>query len=215
MPSPAALPTSNARNTENSRVTIRRATLTRPALRQRTKTRKQFIIKNSLVSTSGRQDREFVLKRFDRARARAAKIRISEHAHKETGVTRKRRAAAVPRKGAPYLASPGPKKGYMTMAWPSFPPPGWPWTKQASPSATSRPSKPRTPFAANDIDMSDQLGVDVNGLKTYGSSLIFGHPQAPTAGRLIIEGIEEVALAGVATSSSATAPPATPERRWC
>jgi len=26
--------------------------------------------------------------------------------------------------------------------------------------------------------------------------LIYGHPQAPTAGRLIIEGIEEVAMAG-------------------
>ncbi len=63
--------------------------------------------------------------------------------------------------------------------------------------------------------MADPLGVDVNGLMTYGSSLIFGHPQVPTAGRLIIEGIEEVALAGVATSSSAAAPPATPERRWC
>ena len=27
----------------------------------------------------------------------------------------------------------------------------------------------------------------------FGSSLVFGHPQAPTAGRLIIEGIEELA----------------------
>ena len=30
----------------------------------------------------------------------------------------------------------------------------------------------------------------------YGSSLVYGHPQGPTAGRLIIEGIEEVVMAG-------------------
>jgi hypothetical protein len=37
------------------------------------------------------------------------------------------------------------------------------------------------------------LGVTVNN---FGSSMIFGHPQAPTAGRLIIEGIEELAAKG-------------------
>ena len=34
------------------------------------------------------------------------------------------------------------------------------------------------------------------GFNNYGCSLIFGHPQAPTAGRLIIEGIEETAKLG-------------------
>jgi acetyl-CoA acetyltransferase len=33
-------------------------------------------------------------------------------------------------------------------------------------------------------------------MNNYGCSLIFGHPQGPTAGRLIIEGIEEVVMAG-------------------
>jgi len=56
--------------------------------------------------------------------------------------------------------------------------------------------KTHNPFAANDIYLADQLGVDVNGFNNYGSSIVFGHPQAPTAGRTIIEGIEEVVMAG-------------------
>ena len=56
--------------------------------------------------------------------------------------------------------------------------------------------KTHNPFAANDIYMADQMGIDVNGFNNYGSSLIFGHPQAPTAARLIIEGIEETVLKG-------------------
>ena len=56
--------------------------------------------------------------------------------------------------------------------------------------------KTHNPFAANDVHLADKLGIDVNGFNNYGSSLIFGHPQGPTAGRLIIEGIEEVVMAG-------------------
>jgi acetyl-CoA acetyltransferase len=56
--------------------------------------------------------------------------------------------------------------------------------------------KTHNPFAANDIYLAKQMNVDVNGFNNYGSSLIYGHPQAPTAGRCIIEGIEEVAMAG-------------------
>ena len=56
--------------------------------------------------------------------------------------------------------------------------------------------KTHNPFAANDIHLADKLGIDVNGMNNYGSSLIFWHPQGPTAGRLIIEGIEEVVMAG-------------------
>ncbi len=41
-----------------------------------------------------------------------------------------------------------------------------------------------------------ELGLDVNSMNNYGSSLIYGHPQAPTGARLIIEGIEEVAMKG-------------------
>ena len=56
--------------------------------------------------------------------------------------------------------------------------------------------KTHNPFAANDIHLANNLGIDVNSFNNYGSSLIFGHPQGPTAGRLIIEGIEEVVMAG-------------------
>ncbi|MBW1777368.1 MAG: thiolase family protein, partial [Deltaproteobacteria bacterium] len=56
--------------------------------------------------------------------------------------------------------------------------------------------KTHNPFAANDIYLADQMGIDVNGFNNYGSSLVYGHPQAPTAGRLIIEGIEEAVLLG-------------------
>jgi acetyl-CoA acetyltransferase len=56
--------------------------------------------------------------------------------------------------------------------------------------------KTHNPFAANDIVMAKVLGMDVNAMNNYGSSLIYGHPQAPTGGRLIIEGIEELVLKG-------------------
>jgi len=56
--------------------------------------------------------------------------------------------------------------------------------------------KTHNPFAANDVYMAKQMNLDVNGFNNYGSSLIFGHPQGPTAGRLLIEGIEETAQAG-------------------
>ncbi len=56
--------------------------------------------------------------------------------------------------------------------------------------------KTHNPFAANDIYFSREMKVDINSFNNYGSSLIFGHPQAPTAGRSIIEGIEEAVLLG-------------------
>jgi len=56
--------------------------------------------------------------------------------------------------------------------------------------------KTHNPFAVNDIYLADQMNINVNEFNNYGSSLIFGHPQAPTAGRLIIEGIEEAVMKG-------------------
>ncbi len=56
--------------------------------------------------------------------------------------------------------------------------------------------KTHNPFAANDLYMSRQFDIDPDTFNNYGSSLIFGHPQAPTAGRSIIEGIEEAVLLG-------------------
>ncbi len=56
--------------------------------------------------------------------------------------------------------------------------------------------KTHNPFAANDIFMANQMGITLSAMNNFGSSLVFGHPQAPTAGRLIIEGIEELAARG-------------------
>ena len=56
--------------------------------------------------------------------------------------------------------------------------------------------KTHNPFASNDLVMAKGMGLDANGMNNYGSSLIFGHPQGPTGARLIIEGIEELALKG-------------------
>jgi acetyl-CoA acetyltransferase len=56
--------------------------------------------------------------------------------------------------------------------------------------------KTHNPFATNDIYMARELNIDVNGFNNYGSSMIFGHPQAATAGRCIMEGIEEVVMLG-------------------
>ncbi len=54
--------------------------------------------------------------------------------------------------------------------------------------------KTHNPFAANDIYMANELGLDVMSFNNYGSPIIFGHPQGPTAGRCIIELIEELVL---------------------
>jgi len=56
--------------------------------------------------------------------------------------------------------------------------------------------KTHNPFAANDLYLAQTLGLDAEQMNQYGCSLIFGHPQGPTVGRLIIEGIEELAILG-------------------
>jgi len=56
--------------------------------------------------------------------------------------------------------------------------------------------KTHNPFAANDIYLARELGVDVMGFNNYGSPIIYGHPQGPTAGRCIIELVEEMVMLG-------------------
>jgi acetyl-CoA acetyltransferase len=56
--------------------------------------------------------------------------------------------------------------------------------------------KTHNPFAVNDCCLSRQLGIPVEAMNNYGSSLIWGHPQAPTGMRLVIELIEELVLLG-------------------
>ncbi len=56
--------------------------------------------------------------------------------------------------------------------------------------------KTHNPFAVNDCFLSKELGIPLEGMNNYGSSLIWGHPQGPTGMRLIIELIEELLLLG-------------------
>lgn len=56
--------------------------------------------------------------------------------------------------------------------------------------------KTHNPFAVNDIAFAKKTGYDLMKMNNYGSSLIYGHPQGPTAGRAIIEMIEELVLSG-------------------
>jgi acetyl-CoA acetyltransferase len=59
-----------------------------------------------------------------------------------------------------------------------------------------RAIKTHNPFAVNDLYFAHEMGVKLEAVNNYGSSLIWGHPQGPTGMRLIIELIEELVLLG-------------------
>jgi acetyl-CoA acetyltransferase len=48
----------------------------------------------------------------------------------------------------------------------------------------------------NDIYFAKKMGIQIEDMNNYGSSLIWGHPQGPTGMRLVIELIEELVLIG-------------------
>ncbi|MFO1375661.1 MAG: thiolase family protein [Steroidobacteraceae bacterium] len=52
------------------------------------------------------------------------------------------------------------------------------------------------PFAVNDIAFAKATGTDVMRMNNHGSSLVYGHPNAPTGLRATIELIEELVLRG-------------------
>lgn len=56
--------------------------------------------------------------------------------------------------------------------------------------------KTHNPFAVNDVVFARAMGIDWRNMNNYGSSLVWGHPQAPTGTRSIIELIEELVLRG-------------------
>ncbi|MDF1553343.1 MAG: thiolase family protein [Deferrisomatales bacterium] len=56
--------------------------------------------------------------------------------------------------------------------------------------------KTHNPFAANDLYFAREMGLAPESFNNYGSPLVFGHPQGPTAGRCVMELIEELALKG-------------------
>ncbi|CAB5088169.1 3-ketoacyl-CoA thiolase (EC @ Acetyl-CoA acetyltransferase (EC [Olavius algarvensis associated proteobacterium Delta 3] len=86
------------------------------------------------------------------------------------------------------------KKGFMAMA--VVPACQMALDKAGVDIADVKVIKTHNPFAANDVYMAGEMGIDVMGFNNYGSSLVFGHPQGPTAARCIIEGIEEAAILG-------------------
>jgi acetyl-CoA acetyltransferase len=53
-----------------------------------------------------------------------------------------------------------------------------------------------TPFAINDVYFAREMGLGIEDMNRYGCSLVWGHPQAPTGLRGIIELIEELAVLG-------------------
>ena len=55
------------------------------------------------------------------------------------------------------------------------------------------------PFAVNDVYFSRQSGVPIDTMNRYGSSLVYGHPQAPTGARAIVELIETLRERGGGT----------------
>jgi acetyl-CoA acetyltransferase len=86
------------------------------------------------------------------------------------------------------------KKGYMAMSI-------VPAAKKALENAELSMKdisviKTHNPFAVNDIYFCKEMDVDWKDMNNYGSSLIFGHPQAPTMMRVIIEMIEELVEKG-------------------
>ena len=56
--------------------------------------------------------------------------------------------------------------------------------------------KSHNPFAVNDVVLSRGLGFPIERMNNYGCSLIWGHPQGPTAVRSIIELVEELVADG-------------------
>ena len=56
--------------------------------------------------------------------------------------------------------------------------------------------KTHNPFAVNDLYFAAQTGFPLERMNRTGCSLIWGHPQGPTGLRLVIELIEELAMAG-------------------
>ena len=56
--------------------------------------------------------------------------------------------------------------------------------------------KSHNPFAVNDLVFAAETGFPLDAMNNYGCSLVWGHPQAPTGLRAIIELIEELALRG-------------------
>ena len=56
--------------------------------------------------------------------------------------------------------------------------------------------KTHNPFAVNDLYFCKEMGWSPERMNRYGCPLVYGHPQAPTGARLVIELIEELIDSG-------------------
>jgi acetyl-CoA C-acetyltransferase len=86
------------------------------------------------------------------------------------------------------------KKGFMSMA--PVPAAQMALDKAGLTIKDVKTIKTHNPFSVNDFYMAKAMNIDVMSYNNYGSSLVFGHPQGPTAARCIIEGIEETVIKG-------------------
>lgn len=86
------------------------------------------------------------------------------------------------------------KKGFMAMA--VVPAAQQALERAGIAIADCKAIKTHNPFAVNDVYFCNKLDVKAEAMNNYGSSLIYGHPQAPTGMRLMIEMIEELAELG-------------------
>ena len=86
------------------------------------------------------------------------------------------------------------KKGFMPMA---VVPAGRHALEEAGVGiADCAAVKTHNPFAVNDVYLCRELALDPEKVNRYGSSLVYGHPQAPTGLRAMIELIEELVERG-------------------
>jgi acetyl-CoA acetyltransferase len=114
-------------------------------------------------------------------------------------VTTKRRAPELSRDPNIYIqilsfAQGRARKGFMPMA-------SVPAAKRAMELAgigmgAVKVIKTHNPFAVSDVYFAREMSVKPADMNNYGSSLIWGHPQAPTGMRLMIELIEELVILG-------------------
>ena len=56
------------------------------------------------------------------------------------------------------------------------------------------------PFAVNDVYFCRSLGLAPDAVNRWGSPLVYGHPQAPTGMRAMIEAIEQLVARGGGTA---------------
>jgi acetyl-CoA acetyltransferase len=86
------------------------------------------------------------------------------------------------------------KRGFMPMAV-------VPAARQALDRAGITPSDlasvtTHNPFAVNDGYLARELGLELERMNRHGCSLVWGHPQAPTGLRSVIELVEDLVLQG-------------------